>query len=81
MWNIWGEWIGAYMVLVGKCEGKRPLGRPRHRSEDNIKMDLQEMAWEAMDWIDVAQDRHVMGCYQNGSEPSDSIKCGELLAP
>jgi hypothetical protein len=40
-----GEWKGVYKVLVGKPEGKRPLGRPRHRWEDNIKMGLQEMAW------------------------------------
>jgi hypothetical protein len=40
-----GERIGAYCVLVGKPEGKRPLGRPRHRWEDNIKMALQEVGW------------------------------------
>ena len=40
-----------------KPEGKRPLGRPRHRWEDNIKMDLQEVSSESMDWIDLAQDR------------------------
>ena len=40
-----GEGRGVYMVLVGKSEGKRPLGRPRHRCEDNIKMDLQEVGW------------------------------------
>ena len=45
------------MVLVGKPEGKRPLGRPRRRWEDNIKMDLQEMGYGGMDWIDLAQDR------------------------
>ena len=44
-------------VLVGKPEGKRPLGRPRHRREDNIKMDLQEVECGDMDWIDLAQDR------------------------
>jgi hypothetical protein len=42
---------------VGKPEGKRPLGRPRRRWEDNIKMDLQEVGCEGMDWIDLAQDR------------------------
>jgi hypothetical protein len=42
---------------VGKLEGKRPLRRPRQRWEDNIKMDLREMGWGGMDWIDVAQDR------------------------
>ena len=45
------------MVLVGKPEGKRPLGTPRRRLEDNIKMDLQEVGREGMDWIDLAQDR------------------------
>jgi len=45
----------AYRVLVGKSEGKRPLGEPKHRWEDNIKMDLEEVGW-AMDWIDLAQD-------------------------
>ena len=45
------------MVLVGKPEGKRPLGGPRHRWEDNIKMDLQEMGQGDMDWINLAQVR------------------------
>jgi len=48
---------GAYRVLVRTPEGKRPLGRPRRRWEDNIKMDLQEVECRGMDWIDVAQDR------------------------
>jgi len=52
-----GETRGAYGVLVGKPEGKRPLGRPRRSWEDNIKMDLQEIEWEGMDWIDLAQNR------------------------
>ena len=42
---------------MGKPDGKRPLGRLRHRCEDNIKMDLQEVGWRGMDWIDLAQDR------------------------
>jgi hypothetical protein len=46
----------AYKVLVGKPEGKRPLGRSRHRWEDNIIMDLREMGWEGVDWIHLAQD-------------------------
>jgi hypothetical protein len=46
-----------YRALVGKPEGKRPLERPRHRGEDNIKMDLQEVGFVCMDWIDLAQDR------------------------
>jgi len=48
---------GVYRDLVGKPEGQRLLGRPRHRWEDNIKMDLQGVGCEGMDWIDVAQDR------------------------
>jgi hypothetical protein len=48
---------GLYRVLVGKPERKRPLGRPRHRWEVNIKTDLQEVGCESVDWIDVAQDR------------------------
>jgi hypothetical protein len=42
---------------VGKPEGKRPLGRPKHKCVDNIKMDLREIGWGGMDWIDLAQDR------------------------
>ena len=52
-----GERRGVYRVLVGKPEGKRPHGRPRCRWENNIKMDLQEVGCEGMDWINVAQDR------------------------
>jgi hypothetical protein len=46
----------AYRILVGKSEGKRPLGRPRRRLVDNIKIDLRETGWDGMDWIDLAQD-------------------------
>jgi len=46
-----------YRVFVGKAEGKRPLGRPRHRWEDNIKMALQEVGFGSMDWIELAQNR------------------------
>jgi hypothetical protein len=52
-----GEKRNAYRVLVGKPEGERPLGRPRHRWEDNIKMDLRERGWGGVSWIDLAQDR------------------------
>jgi hypothetical protein len=52
-----GKRRGVYRRLVEKPEGKRPLGRPRRRWEDNIKMDLQEVGCEGMDWIDLAQDR------------------------
>jgi hypothetical protein len=47
----------AYRILVGKPEGKRPLGRPRRRWVDNIKMDLREIGWDGVDWIDMAQDK------------------------
>ena len=52
-----GERKGVYRVLVGKPEGKRPHGRTRHRWEENIKMDLQEVRCGCIDWIEVAQDR------------------------
>jgi hypothetical protein len=51
-----GEERGAYRILVGRPEGRRPLGRPRRRWENNIKIDLQEVGW-GMDWIELAQDR------------------------
>jgi hypothetical protein len=52
-----GEKMNAYRLLVGKPEGKRPLGRPRHWCVDSIRMYLGEIAWDGMDWIDAAQDR------------------------
>ena len=52
-----GERRGVYRILVGKPEGKRPLGRPRRRWKDNIKMDLQEMECGSVDWIELAKDR------------------------
>ena len=52
-----GEIRGVYRILVEKPEGKRPLGRPKLRWEDNSKMGLQEVEYGGMDWIDLAQDR------------------------
>jgi ribosome biogenesis protein Nip4 len=52
-----GEMRGAYIILVGRPEGRRPLGRPRHRCEDNIKMDLREIGFGDVDWIHLVQDR------------------------
>jgi hypothetical protein len=52
-----GEKRNAYRILVGMPEGKRPLGRQIRRWEDNIRMDLREIGWGGMDWIDLAQDR------------------------
>jgi hypothetical protein len=61
---IWVELVprmresrGVHRVGVGKPEGKRPLGRPRHRWQDNIKMNLKEVGCGGMDWIELAQDR------------------------
>jgi len=55
---LMGKRRGVYRDLVGKLVGKRPLGRPMHRWEDNIKLDLQEVGCKDMDGIDVAQDRN-----------------------
>jgi hypothetical protein len=65
--KIWMKWAGhvarmgentnVYRTLVGEPEGKRPLGRPRRRWVDNIKLNLREIGWDGVDWIDMAQDR------------------------
>jgi hypothetical protein len=52
-----GEGRSVYRVLVGKPEGRRPLERPRHRWEDNIRMDLREVGCGYVDWMELAQDR------------------------
>jgi hypothetical protein len=52
-----GEKRNVYRLLVGKSEGKRPLGRPRYRWTNNIQMDLGEIGWGSVDWIGLAQDR------------------------
>ena len=74
-----GNGRGVHRVLVGKPEGKRPLGRPRRRWEDNIEMDLQEVGGSG-DWMDLAHDRDkVAGTCEYGNELSGFIKCGEFL--
>ena len=64
-----GEWRGVYRFLVGKTEGKRPLGKPTRRWEDNIKMDLEEVGGCCEDWMELAQDRdrwrELMGTVMN----------------
>jgi hypothetical protein len=52
-----GEMTNVYKILVGKHEGKRPLGKPRHKWKDNIRMDLREIRWEGVDWMHLAKDR------------------------
>jgi hypothetical protein len=55
MWHAWER--NVYRALMGKPEGKRPLGRSRRRREDGIRMDLREIGWGSVDWIQLAQDR------------------------
>ena len=78
-YSMYGGRRCAYRVLVGVPEGKRLLGRPRHRWEDNIKMDLQEVGCWVMEWIKLAQDRQVAGTCRRSNEPLVYIKCGEFL--
>jgi hypothetical protein len=58
MWHAWGrgEWRGVYRVLVRRPEGKRLLGRPRRRWEDNIKLDLREIGIDGANWLQLAQE-------------------------
>jgi hypothetical protein len=73
-----GEKRNAYRILVGKPERKRPLGRPRRTWGHNIRMDLREIRWDGMDWIDLAQGP-VEGSCEHGNEHSCSIKCWEIV--
>jgi hypothetical protein len=60
-----GEKRNAYRILVGKPEGKKPLGRPKPRRVDNNKMDLRVIEWGGRDWIDLAQDRDQWRAFVN----------------
>jgi hypothetical protein len=71
-----GESRRAYRMLVEKPKGKITLARPRHRWDNNIKIDLQEVGW-GMDRIDLAQK--IDSCCECGNETPGSIKCGEFL--
>jgi hypothetical protein len=55
--STYGERRDAYKILVGRPEERKPVGRPRHRWEDNTKMDLQVVGWWSMEWIELAEDR------------------------
>ena len=72
------EGRGVQKVLVGKPEGKRPLGRPRCRLEDNIKMDLEEVGRGCGDWMELAQDRDRWRALVS-MVMNFSIKCGEFV--
>jgi hypothetical protein len=74
-----GEDRGVYRVLVGKPEGKRPLGRPRRRWEDNIKMNLQEVGGDLGDWMELAQDRDRWRALVGTVRNFRVHKCGEFL--
>ena len=74
--NEVGGSCSTYGKSCGEPEGKRTLGRPRHRWEDNIKMDLQEVGCEGMDWISVGT---LWALVNAGNEPSVFIKCREFL--
>jgi hypothetical protein len=74
-----GDKRNVYRLLVGKPEGKRPLGRPRRRWVDNIRRDLGEVGWGDVDWICLAQDEQVESCCEFGIEPSGSMKFWETI--
>ena len=77
--SMYGERKCEYRVLVGKHQGKGPVGRSERRWKDNINMDHQELGWGGMDWINLAQDKgQVAGTCKCGNEPSGSIKCGKF---
>jgi len=77
--STYGGSTGVYRVLVGKPEVKRPLGIPRCRWVENIKMDLQEVGCGGMDWINASQDRDRLQALVNAVTNFGFIKCGEFL--
>jgi hypothetical protein len=74
-----GEGRGIYGVLVGRPEGKRPLGRPRRRWEDNIKLDLRETGIDGANWINLAQDRAQWRAFANTVTNLQVLKKGYCL--
>jgi hypothetical protein len=81
MWACGTYWKtrNAYMVLLGKPEGKRPLGRLRYKWEDNIGMGHKEVGWRGMDWIDLAQDMNRWWDLASAVMTLGSIQCWEFL--
>jgi hypothetical protein len=71
----------AYRIVVGEPEGKRPLGKPRRRWVDNIKIDLEDGGWGDVDWIGLAQDRNRWRAVVNSvlNLPTGSMKCWETI--
>jgi hypothetical protein len=74
-----GEGRGVYRILFGKPEGERPLGRPRSRFEDNIKLDLRETEIDGANCIRLAQDRVQWRAFENGNKPSGYINKAEYF--
>jgi hypothetical protein len=74
-----GKMMNAYRILVGKGEGKRPLGRRRRKCVDKIEMDLIEIGWYGLDWIDMAQDRDHCRGLVNTVLNLRVLKCWEVL--
>jgi hypothetical protein len=77
--DCWWESQSAYRLLVGKPEGKRPLGRPRRRCVYNIRMDLGELGWGDVDWIGLIRIGTDESSCEFGIEPSCSMKCWEAI--
>jgi hypothetical protein len=69
-YSNYGEKRNVYRILVGK-----PQGKPRRRRKDNVKIDIRDMGWGGMDWIDLVQNRDQKGTSECGNEPSGYIKC------
>jgi hypothetical protein len=74
-----GEKRITYRLLVRMPERKVPIGRPKLRWVDNIRMDLGKMGWSDVDWIGLAKDRKRWRAFVNGYKPSGSIKCWETI--
>jgi hypothetical protein len=73
------EMSNVYKILVWKYRQKRPLGRPRREWENNITIDMREIGWEGVDWMQLAQDREQWWVVVNTNDPSGYIKGGEIL--